>query len=275
MDRKSETATYSHGHHASVLRSHTWRTALNSAAYLLPHLTPNMTILDIGCGPGTITVDLASYVPHGHITGLERVGDVLTQARALAKDKEVTNIDFVEGDANTLDYADGTFDVVVCHQVLQHVRDPVGVLKEMRRVAKVGGIVAARESDYEAFVWYPDVEGMKEWQSLYLQLAKWNGGEPNAGRMVHAWARKAGFEVGGVKSSSSTWCYSTREEIAWWSGLWAERTEASSFAKTAVDGKLATSADLERIAEVWRKWGEQEDAWFSVLHGEVICRKEN
>ncbi|PMD21494.1 S-adenosyl-L-methionine-dependent methyltransferase [Hyaloscypha hepaticicola] len=274
MDRKSEAATYTHGHHASVLRSHSWRTALNSAAYLLPHLTPGMKILDVGCGPGTITIDLAGYVPLGHITGLERVGDVLTQARALAKEKGVTNIDFVEGDANALDYPDGTFDVVMCHQVLQHVQDPVGILKEMKRVAKVGGIVAVRESDYGSFVWFPDVDGMEDWRSLYRKVAMANGGEPNAGRMVHAWARKAAFLVGDIKSSSSTWCYSTREEIAWWSGLWAERTVASSFAKTAIDGKFATNTELENIAEVWRKWGEQEDAWFSVLHGEVICRKE-
>jgi ubiquinone/menaquinone biosynthesis C-methylase UbiE len=274
MDRKSEAATYTHGHHPSVLRSHSWRTALNSAAYLLPHLKPDMSILDIGCGPGTITVDLASYVPQGHITGLERVGTVLTQARELAKEKKATNINFVEGDANALEYADGTFDVVVCHQVLQHVQDPVGILKEMRRVAKVGGIVAVRESDYESFVWYPDVEGMEEWLALYMKVARSNGGEPNAGRMVHAWARKAGFPVGSIKSSTSTWCYSTKEEIAWWSGLWAERTVASSIATTAIDGKLATAADLEKTAEVWRRWGGEEDTWFSVLHGEVICRKE-
>jgi ubiquinone/menaquinone biosynthesis C-methylase UbiE len=279
--KKSESATYTHGHHASVLRSHSWRTARNSAAYLLPHLKPSMTILDIGCGPGTITVDLAGYVAEGHITGLERAADVLAQARALAAERGVTNIDFVEGDANALDYADGSFDVVVCHQVLQHVRDPVGVLREMRRVAKVGGMVAARESDYGAFIWYPDhleVEGMEEWRALYLKVARANGGEPNAGRMIHAWARQAGFAS--VQCSSSTWCYSGPAEIAWWSDLWAERTVASSFAKTATadndggGGPLATPEDLERIAAVWRRWGELEDGWFSVLNGEIICRKE-
>jgi hypothetical protein len=238
-----------------------------------------MKILDIGCGPGTITVDLAGYVPDGHVTGLERAGDVLTQARALAVARGVTNVDFVEGDANALAYADGSFDVVVCHQVLQHVRDPVGVLREMKRVAKGGGrgIVAARESDYGAFVWYPDdVDGgMEEWRALYLKVACANGGEPNAGRRLHAWAREAGLAP--VQCSSSTWCYSGREEIAWWSDLWAERTVASSFATsaTADDSGLATTDDLERLAAVWRRWGEQEDAWFSVLNGEIIYRKED
>lgn len=273
MDRKSEAATYTHGHHASVLRSHTWRTALNSAAYLLPHLQPGMQVLDIGCGPGTITVDLAGYVPEGHVTGLERAGDVLAQARALAQERGVANVDFVQGDANSLEYADGTFDVVLCHQVLQHVKDPAGILREMRRVARPGGLVAARESDYGSFVWHPEAEGMERWRALYRTVAHFNGGEPDAGRRVHAWAREAGFPPSAIASSSSTWCYSTRDEIAWWSGLWAERTVASSFAKTAVQGGLATEDDLEEVAEAWRRWGEQQDAWFSVLHGEVVCRK--
>jgi hypothetical protein len=52
-------ATYTHGHHESVLRSHAWRTVENSAAYLVPHLRPGLSLLDVGSGPGTITVDLA------------------------------------------------------------------------------------------------------------------------------------------------------------------------------------------------------------------------
>ncbi|KAK2616289.1 hypothetical protein QQS21_000723 [Conoideocrella luteorostrata] len=273
MTAKTEAATYTHGHHASVLRSHTWRTALNSAGYLLPHIKSDMMILDIGCGPGTITVDLAGYVPDGRIIGLERAAKVLDQARNLAKEKGVKNIEFVVGDANALDYPDNTFDIVVCHQVLQHVKDPVGILREMRRVTKPGGLVAAREADYGSFTWYPEVDGMKEWQSLYQKVATSNGGEPDAGRMVHAWAKKAGFAPDSVTCSVTSWCYNTKEEIEWWSGLWSERTIASSFADTAIEAGLAIKTQLEAVANTWQRWGEEEDAWFSAPSGEVICKK--
>ena len=112
MANKTEAATYTHGHHASVLRTHGWRTALNSASFLLPHVKPDMKILDIGCGPGTITVDLATYVPQGHVTGLENASEVLSQGRALAQERGILNIDFVVGDGNGLQYEDNSFDVV-------------------------------------------------------------------------------------------------------------------------------------------------------------------
>jgi protein-L-isoaspartate O-methyltransferase len=70
---------YVHGHHESVLRSHRWRTAANSAAHLLPHLQPHQSLLDIGCGPGTITADLATLV--SHVTALETSEEVLRLAR--------------------------------------------------------------------------------------------------------------------------------------------------------------------------------------------------
>ena len=77
---------YTHGHHETVLRSHRWRTAENSVAYLLPHLRPGMRLLDVGCGPGTITMDLAERVgPTGGVTALERTADALELARAEAE----------------------------------------------------------------------------------------------------------------------------------------------------------------------------------------------
>ncbi|GEB52635.1 MULTISPECIES: methyltransferase domain-containing protein [Streptomyces] len=265
-----ETAVYTHGHHDSVLRSHRWRTAANSAAYLLGELRPDARVLDIGCGPGTITCDLAALVPRGRVTGLDAAAGVLEQARATADERGLENIEFTTGDVHALDQPDGSFDVVHAHQTLQHVGDPVAALREMRRVCAPGGIVAVRDADYGGMFWYPEVPGMDRWQQLYRRVASACGGQPDAGRRLHAWARQAGFTD--VTVSTSTWNYSTPQERAWWSGLWAERTVASAYAELAVGKGLATREDLERIAEAWRAWGAHEDGWFGVLHGELLCR---
>ena len=83
------STAYLHGHHASVLRSHTWRTVENSAPHLIPHLVPDLKILDVGCGPGTITVDLASRVPSGFVYAIDPSPSVIEQARQHAKEKRI------------------------------------------------------------------------------------------------------------------------------------------------------------------------------------------
>jgi ubiquinone/menaquinone biosynthesis C-methylase UbiE len=167
---------YTHGHHESVLRNHRWRTAENSAAYLLTELTPAMNVLDVGCGPGTITAGLSDRVPAGHVTGIDAEPGVLEQARELARGRD--NLSFATGDVYALDYPDDTFCVVHAHQVLQHLGDPVAALREMRRVCRPGGLVAVRDGDYAAMAWYPRVPELDEWRDLYRRVARANGGEP-------------------------------------------------------------------------------------------------
>src|SRR5947207_4600438 len=113
-------AVYTHGHHESVLRSHRWRTAANSAAYLLPSLAPGMSLLDVGCGPGTITADLAALVAPGRVTAVEVTPDALELARTEVSARGQRTVDFVVSDVHALDFPDATFDVVHAHQVLQH-----------------------------------------------------------------------------------------------------------------------------------------------------------
>ncbi|KAF9631890.1 S-adenosyl-L-methionine-dependent methyltransferase [Lasiodiplodia theobromae] len=157
---------YLHGHHASVLRSHTSRTARNSCPHLLPHLRRGMRVLDVGCGPGTITTDLATIVAgpsspssssndsrDGHVIGIDYSVSVLAVARAHTERMGVSSdaVSFQQADAYALPFADGAFDVVHANQVVQHVADPVRAVREMRRVARPdGGIVALREGDAQA-----------------------------------------------------------------------------------------------------------------------------
>jgi SAM-dependent methyltransferase len=274
MSDHQETAVYTHGHHESVLRSHRWRTAANSAGYLLPELKPGLTVLDVGCGPGTITADFAGLVAPGggRVTAVDHAADILEQAAAEFAGRGIGNVDLATADVHALDFPDDSFDVVHAHQVLQHVGDPVQALREMRRVCRPGGVVAARDSDYSAMTWFPAVDGMDRWQQLYLRVARANGGEPDAGRRLKSWAAQAGFPGAEVTSTAGTWCYATSDEVAWWSGLWADRTVASAYAERAVGGGHATAAELAAISDAWREWGRRSDAWFAVLHGEILCR---
>ncbi|MEU6313986.1 methyltransferase domain-containing protein [Streptomyces sp. NPDC047014] len=272
MDAARETAVYTHGHHESVLRSHRWRTAENSAAYLIGELRPGMTVLDVGCGPGTITADLAERVaPGGRVTAVDAAEDVLAGAAAYAEERGLgATVTFAVADVHALDFPDDSFDVIHAHQVLQHVGDPVAALREMRRVCRPGGIVAARDADYAAMTWYPATPGLDAWLELYRRVARANGGEPDAGRRLRAWALRAGFTD--VTSSATAWCFTGPEQTAWWSGLWADRTTASAYAALAVSGGHATTEDLEAAANAWRTWAAAPDAWFSVLNPEILCR---
>src|SRR6266849_2800773 len=122
----SSSETYTHGHHESVLGSHRMRTAENSAAYLLPYLRSGMSLLDVGCGPGTITHDFARRLAPGEVIGVDREQAPLAEANALAA--ETSNLAFAVGDVYALDFVDASFDIVHAHQLLQHLTDPVAAL---------------------------------------------------------------------------------------------------------------------------------------------------
>ncbi|HEX6447617.1 MAG TPA: class I SAM-dependent methyltransferase [Streptosporangiales bacterium] len=261
---------YTHGYHDAVMRSHSWRTAANSAAYLLGELAPGMSVLDVGCGAGTITADLAASVAPGRLTAVDISEDVLAKARAQVAGRGLDNVEFAVADVHALRFPDDSFDAVHAHQVLQHVADPVQALREMRRVCRPGGVVGARDGDYATMTWYPPVPELDEWLALYHRVARRNSGEPDAGRRLRSWALAAGFTD--VTSTATAWCYATPEDRTLWSETWAERVTDSSLARQAVEYGFATTADLRRIADGWRAWNAAPDAWFAVLHGEILAR---
>ena len=260
---------YTHGHHESVLRSHKWRTAANSAAYLLPRLAAGQRLLDVGCGPGTITVELASIVAPGEVVGIDASAEVIDEARSSASSTGASNVRFDVGDVYSLAFDDDAFDVVHAHQVLQHLTDPVAALRELRRVLRAGGTLAVRDSDYGAFTWAPASSSLDRWLALYHEVTRRNGADADAGRSLPAWVRTAGFE--GIEAGSSTWTFADAASRAWWCGLWADRVRQSSFATQAVTYGLATVEELEALAAGFLAWAEEEDGWFVVLHGEVLA----
>jgi SAM-dependent methyltransferase len=261
---------YTHGHHESVLRSHRRRTAENSAGYLLPHLREGMSLLDIGCGPGTVTADLAARVAPGRVTAVDITDEALDLSRAEVHARNLSNVSFVTADVHALKFPAEVFDVVHAHQVLQYVADPVLALREMRRVCAPGGIVAGRDADYAGFIWYPQLPALDRWRDLYQRAARANGGEPDAGRRLLSWAREAGFDE--ITPTASVWCFATPAERQWWGAMWADRILQSALAGQLVDSGMATMAELTEISSAWRDWAAAANGWLAILHGEILCR---
>lgn len=285
----TSTPDYAHGHHSSVLASHATRSTANSCAYFLDRLSPGMTVLDIGCGPGSISLDLARIVgPTGRVVGIDFSSDAISHARetlAAAPDSADLNVEFYAGDVYALAenlelsrvFDDANFDVVHAHQVLQHVPDPVELLRLMGSWCSNSGFIAARDADYSAMTWFPVVNseesetgrgGMEDWRATYIDTAIDAGGDPDAGRKLKSWGLAAHLDV--VSSTSSNWTYSTAEETSWWGNSQADRVRNSQFAvKARALGK--TDEEIENIAQSWEKWGASADAWFCMMHGELIA----
>lgn len=258
---------YTHGHHTSVVDSHATRSIADSASYLEPFLKHGQSLLDVGCGPGTITVEFVDRVAPGPVLGIDVSADVIANAQGRFPDSAAA---FEVMDLYNLDIADDTYDVSHAHQVLQHVTEPVQALREMRRVVKPGGIVAVRDADYAAMHWSPETPPLDAWMRIYQQVAKSNDAEPNAGRHLQRWAREAGFSD--ITPSVSTWLYASPERTAWLSSTWAQRSTQSAFAEQAVEREFATAEAMADIAAGWHAWAAGDHPWFVMNHTELICR---
>ena len=118
--------------------------------------------------------------------------------------------------------------------------------------------------------WYPADPRLDRWLEVYRAVAHGNGAEPDAGRRLLSWARAAG--AADVVATASVWCYATPADRQWWGGMWADRILQSAITRQAVDGGHADLAELTDISAAWRRWAADDDGWFLVPHGEVVCR---
>lgn len=137
--------------------------------------------------------------------------------------------------------------------------------------------MAVRSNDFRGFSWWPESEGMARWRDLHLRVTRSNGGTPDAGRRLRTWAREAGFDVASPSSdrarmTAGTWCFTSEQDVGWWSSLWAERLVQSKFRSTALKDGLASEKELHEAARAWEEWGASPDAWFLAWHGELLYR---
>lgn len=269
-------ASYAFGHHSAVLSSHQWRTVENSAAYVIPYLRPSAELLDIGCGPGTITLDFASRLSEGHVTGLDIGASVIDQAKSSAKEQGITNVNFITGnifDLEACGLEGKSFDIVHAHQTITHIPDRLGALKAMRGLLRPGGILAIRDADLSSFRHNPHFPEIDRYHQILSEYVSGAGGHPAGARELLSLAMAAGFARDEIKLSLGTWCYSTEEERRWWANTHARRLTDTGMRQHAKNFSNATDDDIERIAAGWRKWAECEDGVWAAMHFEIVAER--
>jgi ubiquinone/menaquinone biosynthesis C-methylase UbiE len=263
--------TYQLGHHPSVVARHARRTAETAAAFFLPFLKPGMRLLDVGCGPGSITCGLAQRVAPGDTIGIDPSAEVIATAKSLAGATTAPNLSFEVGSVYGSGFGPGTFDAVFAHQVLQHLRHPVEALRQMRSLLAPGGVLGVRVLEWGSTIFYPESKGMRRSLALLFDLTRRDGAEPNAGRHLRRWFREAGFGETRVTASteSDAEADATRARAEMLAGWWLR----SGFADRALECGIATRSDLESIAAACRAWGREPDAFFCFSHIEAVAWK--
>lgn len=243
------------------------RTAADWAAFFLPHLRPGFALLDCGCGPGTITVGLAERVAPGRVVGIDLNTAQSDEGRALARERGL-DIEFRSGDVYNLDFPDGSFDAVFAHTILQHLRDPVKALREIRRVLKPGGIVGVRDEDWRTVLLEPSNPLLERALELLFRIWQHNGGNPFYPRHLRRLMLEAGF--GRAVGSASARCLGNETMTPALPRTLGHHLSSTAAVKTVVENGWSTAAEVREICDELERWSRRPDAYFAFLFCEAV-----
>jgi SAM-dependent methyltransferase len=266
-DHEAARAEYSGGYSEALLRSFGRRGVAREAAFFTPHLRPGMRLLDVGCGPGAIAVDLAALVAPGEVVGVDLEPGQFAAGRARARERGRANVRFQAGDAYRLPFADATFDAAFAHAVLYHLREPGRALAEIRRVLKPGGVVGLRDADDGGNIGAPSNPELERAWALIDRIFAHHGGQAHFGRRQRAALRELGFVR--VVASASYDCYGTPEATRAFAAFWAHFL-GDQHAALALSQGWADRAELDRLCAAFRAWGEHPDAFYARARCEAV-----
>jgi 2-polyprenyl-3-methyl-5-hydroxy-6-metoxy-1,4-benzoquinol methylase len=157
-------------------------------------IKPGMACLDVGCGGGDVTFELADLVdPRGKVVGWDIDETKLALARREAEERRQGNVDFRVSDVGESDGAP-EFDVVYARFLLTHLSDPIGALARILRMLQPGGIVILEDIDCTGCFCYPYSAAFWRYMELYTQTARRRGGDPDIGLRLPAMLFESGVE---------------------------------------------------------------------------------
>jgi ubiquinone/menaquinone biosynthesis C-methylase UbiE len=238
------------------------RTAAEAASFFLPHLHPGMSVLDCGCGPGSITADLATAVAPGEVIGIDIEPGQLDAAQALAADRRVDNVRFERASIYDLPFRDASFDAVFCHTVVEHLAQPQTAFVEVRRIMRPGGIFGVRDPDYGTWRMEPRSSGVRAFIVLIQRVQELNGGSPSYAPRQRELLLQAGFAR--TEGGASAMYLGRRDEMEFAQPMMEEQFREPAFIDAAAQCGY-TRAALQQLLDEVIAWSCRPDAFWAVM----------
>ena len=265
------TPTYTMGYNDEFQKMLDRRNARINAAHLLPYLEPGLRVLDLGCGPGTISVGLADAVKPAELHGIDMEESQIEMARAAASAGGHSNAFFQTGEVTDLPFEDESFDVAHCHALLMHIPNTGAVLAEVMRVLKPGGLISGRELIGSSSFAEPELGGLGDVWTTFLNLLEAHGAHPQMGKELKRTFLEAGFSD--IHASASFESYSTAEDVAFFHAFAGGWFFSPDTRETAAKHGLATREQFEDWLRMLDEWKDTPGAFAAVAWGEAIGRR--
>jgi ubiquinone/menaquinone biosynthesis C-methylase UbiE len=230
-----------------------------------------MRILDVGCGPGAITLGLAEAVAPGETFGIDAQSTQVAAAQRLLEARGVTNAAFAMADAYSLPFPDESFDAVFAHAVLMHLREPLRGLAEVRRVLRRGGVIGARDPDLGVTIRVPETSLMSSLRALTLRVLQHNGGDPTVARHHRRLMLEAGFSR--TEGSATTIAYGSEGACREFAGFL--KAQFVNTRETALTQGWSDENSLDAISAEIDRWAEEPAAFGAVTFCETIGWRES
>jgi SAM-dependent methyltransferase len=216
-----------------------------------------MELLDLGCGPGTITAGLAEAVAPGATIGVDIAADLPESAPGLT---------YLHADVRELPFEDASFDAIFACCLLQHLPDPLAVVREARRVARTGAVIGVVDADWGGQLIYPHDPRMDRAMQVAAGLRP--NSSPYVGRQLRALLAEAGFDR--CEGFARVGVDATAESAARVAEFTAAGYAGDAAVERVVELGLATADEMAGFAEAWRAWGKHPGAFLARLWCEAV-----
>ena len=264
------TDPYVMGYSEALLRIMCARSAADWCRYLMPHLKQGLRALDVGCGPGSISVGLAQAIAPGELRGIDVAPSQVEEAARAAAERGLNNAEFSVADAAALPFEDGRFDIVHCSDTLAFIPDVGAALNEIKRVLKPGGVLGCREIIMDAFLIHPDPEPkpLTRGYAVFADVLEADGGHPQLGKELAVLLERAGFADIRVSAAFDTFSGPERLKLVYDLGQEWYFTEEVEVPATQYGA--ASAEMLDEIRQARDRWYQSTGAMVAFAYGEAL-----